>query len=172
MVKRRDAKGSTRPPTVEPGVKAIIKAMRSVRNPPKFISMSSISVNDSLAQAKKSWGRALVWLMSTTPFKGVFEDLKAAEDYIRANRGELNIVVARATVLGGGEPPKVVVNFAEAADKTYKLVTVADEKAKLSFKVERQTVAQALLDLCTIDTYDNTEVSIFAADTKKYPAVR
>lgn len=146
--------GMTNPPewAVRPGVEAIIKAMRAVEKPPKFISMSSIGLGDSLQQAKQAWSRILTWLSLNIMLKQVFLDMQAAEDYILANREGLNITIARASILADADP-----------DKTpgYKLVHVNDAKAKLSFTVDRHQVGAALLDLCQPGKHDNGEISIF-----------
>ena len=93
--------GMVNPPewVVRPGVEAIMKAVETKEKPPKFISMSSIALGDSLQQGRKAWGRAVVWLTLRVFLKAVFQDMQAAEDYMLQNRKDLNIIILRATIL-------------------------------------------------------------------------
>ena len=43
-------------PVVAPAVEVILKVLNSMEKPPKFVSMSSIGVNESKTQANKAWG--------------------------------------------------------------------------------------------------------------------
>jgi len=153
--------GMVKPPewVVRPGVEAIMTAMKSMESPPKFLCMSSIALGDSLAQGRKAWGRMTTWLCLKVALKSVFADMQAAEDYILENRGDLNVTIARATIL---KDKKGYLKDYASDGKSYKFVRV-DEKAKLSFQIDRQHVAEAFLDLCDKTEYDNQCVSIFSA---------
>merc|ERR1740121_1141246 len=147
---------------VQPGVEAIMGAMRTMPRPPKFLSMSSITLGDSRAQGLKAWGQCVACLVMRCFLKACFEDLQAAEDFIIGNRGDLNVIICRASVLA--DKKDYLQDFATGgARKGYALLK-ADEMQGITNYVDRQHVAQAFLDLCEDSSrYDFGEVSIFDA---------
>lgn len=155
--------GMAEPPvwTVRPGVEAVLTALRAMQTPPKFVSMSSIGLGDSLSQANKAWSCCVVQLSLRWMLKEVFADMQAAEDHILAARnGDLNVVIVRATILSDKEA--YFKDYVSGAKRGYTFVKVGDgANAKLSFTIDRQHVAEAFLDLCESSKYDNAEVSVF-----------
>ena len=157
--------GMAEPPAwaVRPGVEAVLTALRAMQTPPKFVSMSSIGLGDSLSQANNAWSCCVVQLSLRWMLKEVFADMQAAEDHILATRGgDLNVVIVRATILSDKEAYSK--DYASGAKRGYTFVKVGDDaNAKLSFTIDRQHVAEAFLDLCESSKYDNAEVSVFEA---------
>ena len=156
--------GMAEPPmwTVRPGVEAVLTTLKTMETPPKFVSMSSIGLGDSLGQANTAWSCCVVQLSLRWMLKEVFADMQAAEDHILATRcGDLNVVIVRATILSDKED--YFKDYVSGAKRGYKCVTVGDDAKKLSFTIDRQHVAEAFLDVCESSQYDNAEVSVFEA---------
>mmetsp|Transcript_91410 Transcript_91410/g.258851 ORF Transcript_91410/g.258851 Transcript_91410/m.258851 type:complete len:247 (-) Transcript_91410:165-905(-) len=149
-------------PVVRPGVESVMTAMRAIPTPPRFLSMSSISLGDSRQQANQAWGRLTTWLCLKVFLKKVFKDLQMSEDYIIANREGLKVTILRATVLGD---KKGYFKDYRAKEPNYKLVRVG-EKAKMGMYVDRQHVAEAFLDVCESGDFESAEVSIFDSGKK------
>ena len=155
--------GMAEPPvwTVRPGAEAVLTALKAMRTPPKFVSMSSIGLGDSLEQANTAWSCCVVQLSLRWLLKEVFADMQAAEDHILATRSVgLNVVIVRATILSDKE--NYFKDYVSGVKRGYKYVTVGDA-AKLSFTIDRQHVAEAFLDVCESSQHDNAEVSVFEA---------
>jgi len=154
--------GMTKPPEwiVQPGVEAIMKALNTMDRPPKFISMSSIGLGSSRPQADKAWGccGCGAKIMIDYVLKEVFKDMQAAEDLIlQSTDSKLVIIIARATVLSdrGGYYKDYTTR-----KPNYKLLE-EDELGGLTFGVDRQYVAEAMLDMCESKSWDNKQPSIF-----------
>lgn len=144
---------------VKPGVEAVVQALKSTESPPKFLTMSSIGLSDSRAQANKAWCYCVVKLTIDMMLKECFADMQAAEDFVVANRQGLNITVVRASIL---KDKKDYFKDYTSSSKNHKLQG-ADDMAKMSFQIDRQHVAEAFLDLVDSAAWDNKEVSVFAA---------
>lgn len=154
--------GMVKPPewVVRPGVEAIMNALKTLDNPPKFISMSSVGLGVTRPQAKKAWGLCgcAAKLMIDHMLKECFRDMQAAEDLMLANTSpKLVITIARATVLG--DKKKYYKDYT-VRQPNYKLMK-EDELRKLTMYVDRQHVAEAVLDMCEVNTWDNKRPSIF-----------
>uniref|UniRef100_A0A7S4VSU2 NAD(P)-binding domain-containing protein n=1 Tax=Alexandrium monilatum TaxID=311494 RepID=A0A7S4VSU2_9DINO len=153
--------GMVKPPefVVRPGVEAVMEAMRQCESKPKFVSMSSISIGDSLGQGRSAWGRitvGMVWVF----LKSCFKDLEAAEQYIAEHKDGLNVSVIRATILS--DKKGFFLDYSKRDSPSYKLVKV-EQKAKLTKYVDRQAVAEAFLDVCETSENDGTFISVFGA---------
>jgi len=142
---------------VKPGVEAVMGAMQKMEAPPKFLTMSSIGMNDTRAQGTKAWGCCAVLLIRDFLAKACFKDMAAAEEWIIANRGSLNVTICRATVLGD---KKGYFKDYSAEKKNWKALTADDVKG-LTFSIDRQHVVEAFFDMCRSGEWDNKEVSIF-----------
>eukprot|EP00415_Alexandrium_ostenfeldii_P000522 UN0522 len=138
-----------------------MEAMRGMEKPPKFISTSSIAVGESLAQGKRAWGCCTVCLVWNVFLKNCFKDMQAAEEYITANREGLNVTILRATILD--DMKGYLKDYSKRDDHSYRLISVDDKKSKLTFKVDRQHVAEAFLDLSEGSAFDGKDMSIFSA---------
>jgi hypothetical protein len=155
---------------VEPGARKIVDALRSMDSPPKYLHMSSISLNDGAKHGQKAWGCCVVGLALKVFLKACFDDLRAGEDVILSARDQqqaagyagkrLNLTMIRATILAD---KKDYLKDYTSGDKSYKLVKVGDEKTsgKLSFQIDRQHVAEAFLDAARVLDYDGENVSVF-----------
>lgn len=142
---------------VKPGVEAVMGAMQKMEAPPKFLCMSSIGMNDTKVQGTKAWGCCVVLLIRDFLAKACFRDMAAAEEWIIANRGSLNVTICRATVLGDKKG-----HFKDySAEKKNWKGLAADDVTGLTFSIDRQHVVEAFFDMCKTSEWDNKEVSIF-----------
>jgi len=155
--------GMVKPPewVVRPGVESIMEAVNACEKKPKFMTMSSIAVGESLQQGRRAWGRFTVCLVWNVFLKQCFKDMEAAERYIMDNRDGLNITILRATILD--DKKDYLKDYSKKGEPSYRLVALDDKKSKLTMKVDRQAVAEAFLDQCQSSEFDGKEMSIFAA---------
>lgn len=152
---------------VDPAVRAVIAAMEAMadRAPTKFITMSSIGLNDGTTHGYKAWGHVTMCATRCIPgLKASFADMAIAEDVIseaRESNPKLNVIVVRCAILGDAKD--YLCDYA-TEEKKYNLVYVG-ENGPFSFSIDRQHVAQAFLCLCQDSTgFDNTDVSCFDLD--------
>merc|ERR1711879_415066 len=127
-------------------------AMRTMDRPPKFLSMSSIGLNDGYNHAKDAWGRCVLCCTRKVFLKECFADMEAAEQAIELARPALNITIVRATILSDKDGYSK--NFM-LREKSYSFLEWDERgsarccgRSKVSFMVDRQHVAEAFLDLC------------------------
>ena len=160
--------GMSKPPDwiVSPGVEAIIAALKGLDRPPKFVSMSSISLNESRAQGNKAWGccGCVAWITRNVFLKQCFLDMNDAELKIEAARREsadskLNIIIARGTILADKKNYRK--DYTDGKP-SYRANTPSDDpQGKLTMNVDRQHVAEFFLDVCVTSTFDGKNASIF-----------
>merc|ERR1712187_660788 len=130
-------------------------------NPPKFITLSSIGMSGSRPQADKAWGccGCMAKLMIEHMLADVFNDMQAAEDLIlKATDSKLVVTIARATVLG--DKANYFKDYS-ARKPGYKL-QAEDDLGGTTMTIDRQHVAEAILDLAETSEWDNKQPSIFS----------
>jgi len=153
--------GMVKPPqwVVRPGVESIIETLKTMQRPPRFISMSSISVGDSLAQGRRAWGRCVTCLVWKVFLTACFKDMQAAEEYIVEAKDSLDVTVMRATILG--DKSGYLKDYSQAGNRSYRLVKADETAARLTFTVDRQDVAEAFLDACDRSLSYGPFISVF-----------
>jgi len=108
--------GPDKQPIVASGARKIVDALRSMDSPPKYLHMSSISLNDGAKHGQKAWGCCVVGLALKVFLKACFDDLRAGEDVIVAAQDEqqsagyagkrLSLTMIRATILADNQGRK------------------------------------------------------------------
>mmetsp|Transcript_31639 Transcript_31639/g.90816 ORF Transcript_31639/g.90816 Transcript_31639/m.90816 type:complete len:290 (-) Transcript_31639:92-961(-) len=180
--------GMVKPPEwiVSPGVEAVAECLKKMTEEgpavkvPKFITMSSIGLNESRSQAYRAWSRCITCLTADCMLKACFADMKDAELQVEEARkwsgagdpAKLNIIIARATVLADKKGYLKDYRLTDAGApidgvKNYRCVQVGDNpQGKLTFQIDRQHVAEFFLDLAVSKKFDGKNVSVFER-TKK-----
>jgi len=96
---------------VEPAVQntlAAIKNLSPEQRPAKFLSMSTLGVNDGVALARKAWGYITTCLTGVVPgLKDSFRDLAAGEELImESRRSDVDmpkLTIVRCSILADGK---------------------------------------------------------------------
>mmetsp|Transcript_22626 Transcript_22626/g.57305 ORF Transcript_22626/g.57305 Transcript_22626/m.57305 type:complete len:296 (+) Transcript_22626:284-1171(+) len=165
-------------PVTKPGVDNTVAALKKlaaegeegkVKLPARFLSMSTIGINDGRAIGNKAWGRCVMCCTKVHPgLKSSFADLAAGELSAFAAQKDAGLVgtkvtVIRCAILGQNDAKGFYVDLGAGGEKTYETVGPGESgQGKTSFTVDRQCVAQGFLDIASgSGEFDGKNIAMF-----------